>query len=107
MTPIWSLAFCSGLAQILPMIFLGALMSGVGAVMCVGHRYLVRMADQMEYQSLTDALTSLPNRRCFEQDVTRMQAQARRLGRQLVLTMWDIDGLKQVSSTGLPTRSAP
>lgn len=48
-------------------------------------------------ESLTDPLTGLANRRSLERDFPRFQALAAREGLSLVLSLWDLDGLKAIN----------
>jgi diguanylate cyclase (GGDEF)-like protein len=52
---------------------------------------------ELERNATTDALTKIGNRRALEQDFERYQAIGRRKGMQLVLSSWDVDGLKRVN----------
>ncbi len=47
--------------------------------------------------ALTDSLTNLGNRRALERDFVRYQAIAARDHQELVLVLWDLDGLKGVN----------
>jgi len=49
--------------------------------------------------SLTDELTQLPNRRCFDNDYNREFLRAQRYKNPLTLVMFDIDHFKQVNDT--------
>ncbi len=48
-------------------------------------------------QALTDPLTGLRNRRALEEDFPRLQALARREGKNLIFTLWDVNNLKSVN----------
>ena len=48
-------------------------------------------------QALTDPLTGLRNRRALEEDFPRLQALARREGKNLIFTLWDVNNLKHVN----------
>jgi diguanylate cyclase (GGDEF)-like protein len=52
-----------------------------------------RLFQQVHHLSMTDPLTSLPNRRQLERDLTREFAAAQR-GRRLTLVMFDLNGFK-------------
>ena len=52
---------------------------------------------ELERNATTDALTQIGNRRALEQDFERYQAIGKRKGMQLVLSSWDVDGLKRVN----------
>ncbi len=49
--------------------------------------------------SLTDELTQLPNRRCFDNDYNREFLRAQRYKNPLTLVMFDIDHFKKVNDT--------
>ena len=53
--------------------------------------------DQTEKDSLTDALTGLPNRRSLVAHVTNELSRARRLGTQVALLVADVDDFKQIN----------
>lgn len=57
------------------------------------------MYSRTKYLSLTDELTELPNRRCFENDFNKEFLRARRYKNNLTLVMFDIDYFKQVNDT--------
>jgi len=61
------------------------------------HERLERQAAKLERLSLTDDLTSLHNRRAFEERLTDEVARARRTGRPLSLLMIDLDDFKLVN----------
>ena len=48
-------------------------------------------------QALADPLTGLRNRRALEEDFTRLQALAKREGKSLVFTLWDVNDLKAIN----------
>ena len=52
-----------------------------------------------EHQAYHDSLTSLPNRRLFQDRLTIALAQARRLGTQLALLYVDVDRLNRINDT--------
>lgn len=64
---------------------------------------LVPWRDEAEQKlramALTDALTGLPNRRCFEQRATGMLALARRQNLPLCAVMLDLDHFKHINDT--------
>ncbi len=65
----------------------------------------------IQNESLTDPLTGLANRRSLERDFPRFQALAAREGLSLVLSLWDLDGLKAINdreghAAGMPTSFA-
>jgi diguanylate cyclase (GGDEF)-like protein/PAS domain S-box-containing protein len=58
-----------------------------------------RIEEAFEYQAYHDTLTSLPNRRLFEDRLTIAMAQARRLQTQLALFYIDVDRLNRINDT--------
>src|SRR5574344_1343411 len=57
------------------------------------------MYSRTKYLSLTDELTQLPNRRCFESSFEKEFLRAKRYNNNLTLVMFDIDYFKQVNDT--------
>jgi len=57
------------------------------------------MYSRTKYLSLTDELTELPNRRCFENEFNKEFLRAQRYKNNLTLVMFDIDHFKQVNDT--------
>lgn len=55
------------------------------------------MYSRTKYLSLTDELTSLPNRRAFDNDFNKEFLRAQRYKNHLTLVMFDIDHFKQVN----------
>lgn len=55
------------------------------------------MYSRTKYLSMTDELTQLPNRRCFESIYEKEFLRARRYNNKLTLAMFDIDFFKQVN----------
>ena len=55
--------------------------------------------DQLSKDSLTDALTGVPNRRAFDQGMQRMMAEATAQGSSLCLIILDIDHFKRYNDT--------
>lgn len=53
--------------------------------------------EQLQYAALHDSLTTLPNRRLFEDRLDQAIKTARRSGRQVVLFYLDLDGFKPVN----------
>ncbi len=78
---------------------------GVGLSAAVGqsygsiHRNLLRARRRLRVEALTEPATGLGNLRALERDFPRLRAQAARAGVPLLLTMWDLDGLKLVNDT--------
>jgi len=58
---------------------------------------LKRFHEDLLTQALTDPLTGLRNRRALEEDFHRLQALARREGKNLIFTLWDVNNLKHVN----------
>jgi diguanylate cyclase (GGDEF)-like protein len=54
---------------------------------------------RLEQMALTDALTTVPNRRAFDETFTREWSRARRNGSSLALLMLDIDHFKRYNDT--------
>ncbi len=52
------------------------------------------LIDQLRAQSLTDALTGLPNRRAFFEDAAQRMALAQRQGFEIAVAMLDVDAFK-------------
>ena len=57
------------------------------------------MYSRTKYLSLTDELTGLSNRRCFEQTFEKEFLRAQRYNNKLTLVMFDIDYFKHVNDT--------
>jgi diguanylate cyclase (GGDEF)-like protein len=57
----------------------------------------LRAVAMAEARATTDALTGLPNRRAFDETLTRMLAQARRAGAPLALVWIDLDRFKEIN----------
>lgn len=62
-------------------------------------RQINYMYSRTKYLSLTDELTELPNRRCFENEFNKEFLRAQRYKNNLTLVMFDIDHFKQVNDT--------
>lgn len=62
-------------------------------------RQINYMYSRTKYLSLTDELTELPNRRCFEAEFNKEFLRAQRYNNNLTLVMFDIDHFKQVNDT--------
>lgn len=60
-------------------------------------RRLKRLNEQLQRQSLTDALTGLPNRLALDQHFAALLVKARRYQRPLALVMLDLDHFKKVN----------
>lgn len=58
---------------------------------------LQRANSGLQTQALTDALTSLPNRRALMMELTRLTSLAQRTGRWLMAGAIDLDGFKQIN----------
>ena len=57
------------------------------------------MYSRTKYLSLTDELTELPNRRCFDNEFNKEFLRAKRYNNNLTLVMFDIDYFKKVNDT--------
>ena len=57
------------------------------------------MYSRTKYLSLTDELTELPNRRCFDNEFNKEFLRAKRYKNNLTLVMFDIDHFKMVNDT--------
>lgn len=57
------------------------------------------LLDQLEKTSLTDTLTSLPNRRAFNNRLEQAVSHAKRYGEKLSIAYLDVDGFKGVNDT--------
>lgn len=62
-------------------------------------RQINYMYSRTKYLSLTDELTELPNRRCFDNDFNKEFLRAQRYKNNLTLVMFDIDHFKHVNDT--------
>ena len=58
-----------------------------------------RIEVAFEYQAYHDSLTTLPNRRLFDDRLTIALAQARRLGTEVALLLIDVDRLTRINDT--------
>jgi len=58
---------------------------------------LATLSRQLRAQSVTDALTGLPNRRAFDERLSLEMAGARRYARPLAMVMLDLDRFKEVN----------
>src|SRR5438067_2320704 len=75
----------------------GALTGFVGSWHDITERRRIEVA--FEHQAYHDTLTSLPNRRLFEDRLTIALAQARRLRTQLAVLYVDVDRLSRINDT--------
>ena len=57
------------------------------------------LLERLEEIALTDALTNLPNRRAWDDELVRAVARARRTGEPLALAMIDVDDFKSFNDT--------
>ena len=62
-------------------------------------RQINYMYTRTKYLSLTDELTGLPNRRCFDNEFNKEFLRAQRYKNNLTLVMFDIDYFKNVNDT--------
>ena len=60
---------------------------------------LLRRAQQLEYDALSDPLTGVPNRRAFDADLPRLVGDAQAAGSPLALAILDVDRFKRVNDT--------
>ena len=58
-----------------------------------------RQRERLEYLSVHDSLTDLPNRAYFEQAITESLSRADRYNRQMAIGILDIDGFKEINDT--------
>ncbi len=58
-----------------------------------------RQRERLEYLSVHDSLTDLPNRAYFERAVTESLGRADRYNRQMAIGILDIDGFKEINDT--------
>src|SRR4051794_21100305 len=63
------------------------------------HAALVVERTELERSARTDALTALPNRRAFEDELRREMARATRLRVPLTVALIDLDGFKELNDT--------
>jgi diguanylate cyclase (GGDEF)-like protein len=92
-----SLSFQHGLGAGLTVFFASSLASVIGYMCYQLFREFASVQNELERNATTDALTKIGNRRALEQDFVRYQAIGRRKGMQLVLSSWDVDGLKRIN----------
>ncbi len=92
-----SLSFQHGLGTGLTVIFASFLGSMVGYMCYRLFQEFASVQFELERNATTDALTKIGNRRALEQDFERYKAIGRRKGMQLVLSSWDVDGLKRIN----------
>ena len=62
-------------------------------------RQINYMYSRTKYLSLTDELTQLPNRRCFDNDFRKEFLRTQRYNNKLTLVMFDIDFFKNINDT--------
>jgi diguanylate cyclase (GGDEF)-like protein len=65
----------------------------------VDQEALLRRAQQLEYDSLSDPLTGVPNRRAFDATLPRLVGDAQAAGSPLTLAILDVDRFKRVNDT--------
>ena len=74
-----------------------------GLVVMVGHahHHLIRMLREHNRRlttlALSDPLTGLGNRRALQQDFNRYRDLAQREDKRLIMTLWDLNGLKEIN----------
>ncbi len=91
------LAFQQSQGAGLTVLFASSLASLIGYMCYQLFREFASVQFELERNATTDALTKIGNRRALEQDFERYQAIGRRKGMQLVLSSWDVDGLKRIN----------
>jgi len=88
-------------AGVMPRVGALALLTALGVVlmgaMLVRERRRLRAEARIRALALTDALTGLPNRRAFQDELTRAVGLARRTDTTLALLMIDLDHFKEVN----------
>jgi diguanylate cyclase len=88
-------------ARIMPRVGVLAVLSTLGVVlmgaMLVRERRRLRAEARIRALALTDPLTGLPNRRAFQDELTRAVGLARRTDSTLALLMIDLDHFKEVN----------
>ena len=85
---------------------LAELLADVASISLERHRF-IESIEELQKESLTDALTGLGNRRHFERRMLSEISRARRFGQPLSLIMLDIDDFKVYNDTyGHPTGDA-
>ena len=82
---------------LLAQLFLQPVFLFLGLGLYLNHQHLEHTRKQLETAALTDSLTGLANRRSLEDSYLRYQSLAERNGQILVLTLWDLDGLKRIN----------
>jgi diguanylate cyclase (GGDEF)-like protein len=92
-----SLSFQHGLGAGLIVAFASGLATIIGFMCYQLFQEFSNVQFELERNATTDALTKIGNRRALEQDFERYQAIGRRKGMQLVLSSWDVDGLKRIN----------
>jgi diguanylate cyclase (GGDEF)-like protein len=92
-----SLSFQHGLGAGLIVTFASGLATMIGFMCYQLFQEFASVQFELERNATTDALTKIGNRRALEQDFERYQAIGRRKGMQLVLSSWDVDGLKRIN----------
>jgi diguanylate cyclase (GGDEF)-like protein len=65
----------------------------------VDQEALLRRARQLEYDSLSDPLTEVPNRRAFDANLPRLVGDAQAAGAPLSLAILDVERFKRVNDT--------
>ncbi len=79
-----------------PLVYGYLLISALGAFLVLGY-LLGRREDQLRTLSLTDTLTGLPNRRHFQEQLSRELSRAAREHTPLALLVADLDHFKQIN----------
>ncbi len=76
-----------------------SLMVALGQAHGALHRRLLAARRRLHRDALTDPATGLYNRRALERALPRLRAAAARNQQPLLLTLWDLDGLKMINDT--------
>ncbi len=90
---------CGTLEERVAALWILGLMVSLGQAHGALHRRLRGAQRRLRREALTDPATGLGNRRALERDLPRLRAQAERQGQPLLLTLWDLDGLKVINDT--------
>lgn len=84
-----------------PIVSIATFFWGLSGLLGLGYYHMARKLEEYHRklleQALTDPLTGLRNRRALEEDYRRFQALAKREGKRLVLTLWDVNNLKKIN----------
>jgi GGDEF domain-containing protein len=84
-------------SYLLAQLFLQPVFLFLGLGLYLNNQHLEEIRKKLETAALTDSLTGLSNRRSLEESYLRYQSLAERNNQHLVLTLWDLDGLKRIN----------